>query len=113
MRAVLEAAETLEEEDGVKAEIVDLLSICPLDTETIVNSVQKTGRAVVVHEGPRTCGLAAEVIARINEKVLMYLEAPVVRVTGYDVPIPYFSKEQAYLPDSDKVLNAARATLGF
>ena len=65
------------------------------------------------HEGPRTCGLAAEVIARINEKVLMYLEAPVVRVTGYDVPIPYFSKEQAYLPDSDKVLNAARATLGF
>ncbi|MCC7531541.1 MAG: alpha-ketoacid dehydrogenase subunit beta [Candidatus Melainabacteria bacterium] len=113
MRAVLEAAETLEEEDGVKAEIVDLLSICPLDTETIVNSVQKTGRAVVVHEGPRTCGLAAEVIARINEKVLMYLEAPVVRVTGYDVPIPYFSKEQAYLPDADKVLNAARATLGF
>ncbi len=113
MRATLEAAETLEEEDGVKAEIIDLLSICPLDTETIVNSVQKTGRAVVVHEGPRTCGLAAEVIARINEKVLMYLEAPVVRVTGYDVPIPYFSKEQAYLPDSDKVLNAARATLSF
>lgn len=113
MRATLEAAESLEEEDGVKAEIIDLLSICPLDTETIVASVQKTGRAVVVHEGPRTCGLAAEIIARINEKVLMYLEAPVVRVTGYDVPIPYFSKEQAYLPDADKVLNAARATLSF
>jgi pyruvate dehydrogenase E1 component beta subunit len=113
MRATLEAAESLEEEDGVKAEIIDLLSICPLDTETIVTSVQKTGRAVVVHEGPRTCGLAAEIIARINEKVLMYLEAPVVRVTGYDVPIPYFSKEQAYLPDADKVLNAARATLSF
>ncbi len=113
MRATLEAAETLEEDDGVKAEIVDLLSICPLDTETIVESVKKTGRAVVIHEGPRTCGLAAEVIARINEKVLMYLEAPVVRVTGYDVPIPYFSKEQAFLPDSDKVLNAARATLSF
>lgn len=113
MRATLEAAETLEEDDGVKAEIVDLLSICPLDTETIVESVKKTGRAVVIHEGPRTCGLAAEVIARINEKVLMYLEAPVVRVTGYDVPIPYFSKEQAFLPDSDKVLNAARTTLSF
>ena len=113
MRATLEAAETLEEDDGVKAEIVDLLSICPLDTETIVDSVKKTGRAVVIHEGPRTCGLAAEVIARINEKVLMYLEAPVVRVTGYDVPIPYFSKEQAFLPDSDKVLNAARTTLSF
>lgn len=113
MRATLEAAETLEEDDGVKPEIIDLLSICPLDTETIVESVKKTGRAVVIHEGPRTCGLAAEVIARINEKVLMYLEAPVVRVTGYDVPIPYFSKEQAFLPDSDKVLSAARATLSF
>lgn len=113
MRATLEAAESLEEDDGVKPEIIDLLSICPLDTETIVESVKKTGRAVVVHEGPRTCGLAAEVIARINEKVLMYLEAPVVRVTGYDVPIPYFSKEQAFLPDSDKVLNAARQTLNF
>jgi len=113
MRATLEAAETLEEDDGVKPEIIDLLSICPLDTDTIVESVRKTGRAVVIHEGPRTCGLAAEVIARINEKVLMYLEAPVVRVTGYDVPIPYFSKEQAFLPDSDKVLNAARATLSF
>lgn len=73
MRATLEAAESLEEDDGVKPEIIDLLSICPLDTETIVESVKKTGRAVVVHEGPRTCGLAAEVIARINEKVLMYL----------------------------------------
>lgn len=113
MRATLEAAETLEEDDGVKPEIIDLLSICPLDTETIIESVKKTGRAVVIHEGPRTCGLAAEVIARINEKVLMYLEAPVVRVTGYDVPIPYFSKEQAYLPDADKVLNAARTTLSF
>jgi pyruvate dehydrogenase E1 component beta subunit len=113
MRATLEAAETLEEDDGVKPEIIDLLSICPLDTDTIIESVKKTGRAVVIHEGPRTCGLAAEVIARINEKVLMYLEAPVVRVTGYDVPIPYFSKEQAFLPDSDKVLNAARATLSF
>ncbi len=113
MRATLEAAETLEEDDGVKPEIIELLSICPLDTDTIIESVKKTGRAVVIHEGPRTCGLAAEVIARINEKVLMYLEAPVVRVTGYDVPIPYFSKEQAFLPDSDKVLNAARATLSF
>ncbi|MBA3857145.1 MAG: alpha-ketoacid dehydrogenase subunit beta [Cyanobacteria bacterium PR.3.49] len=113
MRATLEAAESLEEEDGVKPEIIDLLSICPLDTDTIIESVRKTGRAVVIHEGPRTCGLAAEVIARINEKVLEYLEAPVLRVTGYDVPIPYFSKEQAYLPDSDKVLNAARKTLSF
>ncbi|HEY9787081.1 MAG TPA: alpha-ketoacid dehydrogenase subunit beta [Candidatus Obscuribacterales bacterium] len=113
LRPTLEAAEILEEDDGVKAEVIDLLTISPLDGATIVDSVRKTGRAVVVHEGPRTCGLAAEIIARINEKVLLYLEAPVKRVTGYDVPIPYFSKEQAYLPDADKVLSACRETLSF
>ncbi len=113
LKVTNEAAEQLEEEDGVKAEVIDLLSITPLDTATIIESVRKTGRAVVVHEGPRTCGLAAEVIARINEHVLLYLEAPVVRVTGYDVPIPYFSKEKAYLPDPDKVVKAAHETLKF
>jgi pyruvate dehydrogenase E1 component beta subunit len=113
LKITLEAAEMLEEEDGVKTDVIDLLSITPLDTTTIIDSVRKTGRAVVVHEGPRTCGLAAEVIARINEHVLLYLEAPVRRVTGYDVPIPYFSKERAYLPDADKVVAAARETLQF
>ncbi len=113
MRAALEAAEMLDEEDGVKAEVIDLLSICPLDTDTVVESVAKTGRAVVVHEGPRTCGMAAEIIARINEKVLLNLEAPVIRVTGYDLPIPYFARERAYLPDADKVVRAARQTLNF
>jgi pyruvate dehydrogenase E1 component beta subunit len=113
LKVTLEAAEMLEEEDGVKTDVIDLLSITPLDTTTIIDSVRKTGRAVVVHEGPRTCGLAAEVIARINEHVLLYLEAPVRRVTGYDVPIPYFSKEKAYLPDADKVVAAARETLQF
>jgi pyruvate dehydrogenase E1 component beta subunit len=113
LRAALEAAEMLEEEDGVKAEVVDLLSISPLDTQTILESVQKTGRAVIVHEGPRTCGMAAEIIARINEKILLYLEAPIIRVTGYDTPIPYFARERAYLPDADKVVAAARQTLSF
>lgn len=113
MRAALEAAEMLDEEDGIKAEVIDLLSICPLDTDTVVESVAKTGRAVVVHEGPRTCGMAAEIIARINEKVLLNLEAPVIRVTGYDLPIPYFARERAYLPDADKVVRAARQTLNF
>lgn len=113
MRAALEAAEMLDEEDGIKAEVIDLLSICPLDTDTVVESVAKTGRCVVVHEGPRTCGMAAEIIARINEKVLLNLEAPVIRVTGYDLPIPYFARERAYLPDADKVVRAARQTLNF
>jgi len=113
LRATLEAAEILEEEDRVKPEVIDLLSITPLDTDTIVESLRKTGRAVVVHEGPRTCGLAAEVIARINENALLYLEAPVQRVTGYDVPIPYFSKEKYYLPDPERIVCACRETLAF
>ncbi|MBX9771517.1 MAG: alpha-ketoacid dehydrogenase subunit beta [Candidatus Obscuribacterales bacterium] len=113
MRPCLEAAETLAEEDGVKAEVIDLLSLMPLDTETFVNSVAKTGRAVVVHEGPRACGVAAEVVSRINENVFLYLEAPVIRLTGYDVPVPYFSKEKFYIPDADKVIAACRKTLRF
>lgn len=113
LRATLEAAEMLEEDDGVKAEVIDVLSIAPLDTKTIVDSVQKTGRAVVIHEGPKTCGLAAEIIARINEKVFLYLEAPIARVTGYDVPIPYFSKERFYLPDAERIYNACKETLDF
>jgi pyruvate dehydrogenase E1 component beta subunit len=112
LRATREAAEELEE-DGVKPEIIDLLSIAPLDTETIIASVKKTGRCVIIHEGPRTCGMAAEIIARINEKVLLYLEAPIKRVTGYDVPIPYFSKERLYLPDPERILSACRETLEF
>ncbi len=113
LRPTLEAAEQLQEEDGVSAEVIDLLSIVPLDTVTIVTSVKKTGRAVVVHEGPRSCGIGAEVAARINEDSLLYLEAPIKRITGYDVPIPYFSKEKYFLPDADKILQAARQTLSF
>jgi pyruvate dehydrogenase E1 component beta subunit len=113
MRPTLEAAETLQEEDGVSVEIIDLLTISPLDALTVVESVKKTGRALIVHEGPRTCGIGAEIIARINEEVLLYLEAPIKRVTGYDVPVPYFSKEKWYLPDPEKIVDAARETLSF
>jgi len=113
LRAALEAAEMLEEEDGVKAEVVDLLTIAPLDATVVIESVKKTGRAVIVHEGPRTCGLGAEVVARVNEAALLYLEAPIRRVTGFDTPIPYFSKERFYLPDPERVLSACRETLEF
>lgn len=113
LRATLEAAEMLKEEDGIDAEIIDLLTISPLDATCIIESVKKTGRAVIVHEGPRTCGLGAEVVARINEAALLYLEAPIKRVTGYDTPIPYFSKERFYLPDPDRVIAACRETLSF
>lgn len=113
LRPTLEAAELMEEEDGVQAEVIDLLTISPMDATLIIESVKKTGRAVVVHEGPRTCGLGAEVVARINEAALLYLEAPIKRVTGFDVPIPYFSKERFFLPDPERVLAASRETLSF
>ncbi len=112
LRAALEAAELLEA-DGVSVEVIDLLTISPLDTKTLIESVAKTGRAIVVHEGPRTCGVGAEVIARLDENVLLSLQAPIKRVTGYDVPVPYFSKEQWYLPDADKIVSAAQEILNF
>ncbi len=113
LRAAMEAVELLEEEDGVKAELIDLLTIAPLDATLIVESIKKTGRAVIVHEGPRTCGLGAEVVARVNEAAFLYLEAPIRRVTGFDTPIPYFSKERFYLPDAERVVAACRETLSF
>ncbi len=113
MRPTLEAADDLAEIDGASAEVIDLLTVSPLDTETIVQSVARTGRAVVIHEGPRTCGIGAEVVARIVEKVLMHLEAPIRRITGYDVQFPYFAREKAYMPNADRIANAAREVLAF
>jgi pyruvate dehydrogenase E1 component beta subunit len=113
VRAALDAAEILDEEDGVKAELIDLLSVSPLDTDTVCNSIRKTGRCVVIHEGPRSCGVGSEIIARINEHALLYLQAPVKRVTGFDVPIPYFAREKAYLPDAARIVTAAREVLSF
>ena len=110
MQAAIEAAALMKEEK-ISCEVIDLLSLVPLDTDTIINSVKKTGRAVIVHEGPRNCGIAAEIIARINEEALLYLEAPVRRVTGYDIPMPYFSKEQFYLPNATKVVMACQKVL--
>jgi len=113
MRPTLEAAEELAETDGVSAEVVDLLTVSPMDTETITTSVEKTGRAVVIHEGPRTCGIGAEVVARIVEHSLMHLQAPIRRVTGFDVQFPYFARERAYLPNADRITHAARDVLAF
>jgi pyruvate dehydrogenase E1 component beta subunit len=113
LRAAREATELLQDNDQVSVELIDLLSISPMDTQTIVDSVKKTGRAVVVHEGPKTCGIGAEIVARINEQVLLYLEAPVKRITGYDVQIPFFSKEHFYLPEAEKIVAACNETLAF
>lgn len=113
VRAALEAAEELAEEHDTDAEVLDMLSVAPLDSELINNSVRKTGRAVVVHEAPRHCGVGAEIVARIVEDSLMYLEAPVKRVTGYDTIIPYFANEQSYLPNAAKVIEAALETVRY
>ncbi|MBN1248509.1 MAG: alpha-ketoacid dehydrogenase subunit beta [Anaerolineae bacterium] len=111
MRPTLEAAEKLEKEDGVQAEVIDLLTISPLDDSLFTESLKKTGRMVVVHEAHRSFGPGAEIVARVNEKSFWYLEAPIKRVTGFDVIVPLFAREQAYLPDVDRVLRAARETL--
>lgn len=111
VRRAVEAAETLAEEDGAEAAVIDLQTIAPLDHETVAKSVKQTGRAVIVHEAPRSFGPAGEIIARLNETVFYYLERPVARVTGYDVHTPYFAREQDYLPHQARILAAARQTL--
>ena len=94
------------EKSKYSAEIIDVRTIVPLDTDTIVNSVKKTGRCVIVHEAPRTCGFAAEIIARINEKCFFSLEAPIERVTGFDTAVPFAKLENYYLPDERRILKA-------
>jgi pyruvate dehydrogenase E1 component beta subunit len=113
LRMTLEAADELADEHEIDAEVLDLLSVAPLDSELINESVRKTGRAVVIHEAPRHCGVGAEVVAQIVEKSLLYLEAPVRRVTGYDTIIPYFRNELTYLPDTGRVIQAALETVRF
>lgn len=87
-------------------ELIDLQTISPLDTETIINSVKKTGRCVIVHEAPRSFGVAAEIIARINEKALYDLQAPVERVTGHDTIMPLYKNEMNYLPNEERIIAA-------
>jgi 2-oxoisovalerate dehydrogenase E1 component beta subunit len=105
----LEAAEELEREDGVSVEIVDLRTLLPLDEEAIVTSVRKTGRLLVVHEDTRTGGIAGEIAMRVSEKAFEWLDAPMLRVTAIDAPVPYSaSLEDYFLPQADDIVTAAR-----
>jgi pyruvate/2-oxoglutarate/acetoin dehydrogenase E1 component len=103
------AAEALDGEAG--AEVLDLRTLKPLDEEALLASVAKTGRAVVVQEAPRTCGYAAEVAAILAEKAIYDLRGPVLRVTGFDVPYPYWQIEDAYMPSVERVADAVRRVL--
>jgi pyruvate dehydrogenase E1 component beta subunit len=110
MRPVLDAAEKLQETHQIEAEVIDLLTLSPLDESLLIESVKKTGRAVVVHEAPRSFGPGAEIVTRLMEGAFYYLEAPIERVTGFDLVIPYFSRETSYIPSIERIITAARKT---
>ncbi|MBS0358162.1 MAG: alpha-ketoacid dehydrogenase subunit beta [Proteobacteria bacterium] len=108
----LNAAETLSQQ-GISAEVIDLATIKPLDIETIIESVEKTGRCVIVHEAAKTCGVGAEISAQLCERALTSLLAPVQRVTGYDVTMPYFQLEKYYIPTEERILNAVKTVMEY
>ncbi|HYC50489.1 MAG TPA: alpha-ketoacid dehydrogenase subunit beta [Gemmatimonadaceae bacterium] len=110
----LEAAEQLEKEDGLSVEVIDLRSLAPLDEEAIVHTVRKTNRAMVVHEDTRTGGFAGEIIARINERCFEWLDAPVLRVTAHDIPLPYAPQlEDFVLPQTADIVHVARRLAAY
>jgi 2-oxoisovalerate dehydrogenase E1 component beta subunit len=100
------------EAEGIDCEVLDLRSLQPLDLDAIVRSVTKTGRAVIVHEAPRTCGFGAELVALVQERCFLSLEAPIARVTGFDTPFPY-ALEMEYLPRAPRILKAIRETVTY
>jgi pyruvate dehydrogenase E1 component beta subunit len=112
VREVLNAAEKLKA-DKISVEVIDLRTISPMDGEAIVTSIRKTGRGVVVHEAPKTCGLGAEIIALINEKAFLSLQAPIERVTGFDVPVPLMKSEHYYLPNPERIVSAVKKVMSF
>jgi pyruvate dehydrogenase E1 component beta subunit len=112
MRTALDAA-TAAAEDGRELEVIDLRSLSPLDLAPVYDSVRKTGRIVVAHEAPSNVGLGAEIAARVTEECFYSLEAPVLRVTGFNVPYPAARVEEEYLPDLDRVLDAVDRTFGW
>jgi 2-oxoisovalerate dehydrogenase E1 component beta subunit len=110
MVVIAEEAAKKAEAQGISIEVVDLRTLLPYDIDTIVASVKKTGRCVVIHEAPRTCGFGAELVASIQERAMEHLEAPILRVAGLDTPFPY-SLEHEYMPNADRLLATVRQVL--
>jgi pyruvate dehydrogenase E1 component beta subunit len=112
-RPTMQAVELVREKRNVGIEVIDLLTIAPMDANAVADSVKKTGKCVVVQEAPKSLGVASEVIARINDKALMHLEAPVRRVSNYDVVTPYFGRELMYIPGVTRIQREIEETLDF
>lgn len=108
----LQAADQLAQQ-GISVEVIDVATLKPLDMETILHSVEKTGRCVIVHEAARSNGVGAEIAAQLAEKALLYLQAPVKRITGYDIPMPYFKYEQYYMIHVDEIIQGIEETLAY
>jgi pyruvate/2-oxoglutarate/acetoin dehydrogenase E1 component len=111
--AMVSVCERAADATGISCDVVDIRSLRPLDEETILASVAKTGRVAIVHEAPRTAGFGAELAALIAEKALLDLQAPVLRVTGYDVPYPYWQLEDLYVPSVARVSETVRQLIEF
>jgi 2-oxoisovalerate dehydrogenase E1 component beta subunit len=111
LHVALEAAE-LAATKNINVEVVDIRTIVPFDIETIINSVKKTGRAVILHEACKTCGFGAEIAAQIAERCILSLKAPILRVTGFDVPFPYVLEDE-YMPNAPRVLAAIEKVYNF
>lgn len=112
LKETMAASETLEK-SGISAEIIDVATIKPLDMATILASIEKTGRCVIIHEAARTGGVGADISAQIAERGLMFLKAPVQRVTGYDTIVPYSRLEKLYLPSEQQIINAVNHAMEF
>jgi len=112
VRESLRAAEMADKE-GIQVEVIDLRTIAPMDDATYMDSVRKTGRVVIVHEAPKTCGVGAEIIARINEKALLSLQAPIERTTRFGTVVPLMRLENHYLPSPERILQGIRKVMEF
>ena len=113
MVPIAERAAVLAAESGWNAEVLDLRTLSPMDRETVVGSVKKTGRVLIVHEAPKTCGLGAEIAALIGEKALLSLEAPVLRITGWDITPPLPKGEDVYYPNPERVFRGIQRLMEF
>jgi pyruvate dehydrogenase E1 component beta subunit len=112
IKETLEAADQLAKQ-GVSCEVIDVVTLNPIDHETMLASVAKTGRCVIIHEAPKSCAVGAEISATLAERGLLSLQAPITRVTGYDTVMPYYRMENHYLPNTADIIDAVNSTLEF